>query len=232
MARGHREAAAMAPGRLSCASVGVEVHDVAPGLWLWRQPHPAWEEGNDWEPLVSSVAVESRGVAAVLDPLAPPPREHAVWERIDALAPRLAVVLKPDHVRDVDLFVRWYGVEAYGPWLYWPGDVPKTELRPIEPGSELPGGLRALEDGRGRMETPLWLPEQRALVFADGMTAPEGELLVWATGRHDDRALAALRALLELPFELVLVSHGEPVHARGDFEAALERAPWSSAEGA
>ena len=37
----------------------------------------------------------------------------------------------------------------------------------------------------------------------------------------------ALRALLELPFERVLVSHGEPVHGRADFEAALERAPWS-----
>ena len=30
---------------------------------------------------------------------------------------------------------------------------------PIEPGSELPGGLVALYDGRGRNETPLWLPE-------------------------------------------------------------------------
>jgi hypothetical protein len=212
--------------------VAVEVRDVADGLWLWRQPHPDGTEGSDWRPEVASFAVASGGARVLLDPLAPPPSAREAWDRIEAFAPDTLVVLKPDHVRDVDLFVRWYGVEAYGPWLYWPGDVPKTELRPIEPGSELPGGLRALEDGRGRMETPLWLPEQRALVFADGMTAPEGELLVWATGRHDDRALAALRALLELPFELVLVSHGEPVHARGDFEAALERAPWSSAEGA
>jgi hypothetical protein len=212
--------------------VAVEVRDVADGLWLWRQPHPDWVEGSDWRPEVASFAVASGGARVLLDPLAPPPSAREAWDRIEAFAPDTLVVLKPDHVRDVDLFVRWYGVEAYGPWLYWPGDVPKTELRPIEPGSELPGGLRALDDGRGRMETPLWLPEQRALVFADGMTAPEGELLVWATGRHDSRALAALRALLELPFELVLVSHGEPVHARGDFEAALERAPWSSAEGA
>ena len=39
--------------------------------------------------------------------------------------------------------------------------------------------------------------------------------------------LPALRALLDLPFELVLVSHGEPVHGRAEFEAALEREPWS-----
>jgi hypothetical protein len=35
------------------------------------------------------------------------------------------------------------------------------------------------------------------------------------------------RALLELPFEHVLVGHGEPVHARSDFVAALDREPWS-----
>ena len=40
----------------------------------------------------------------------------------------------------------------------------------IEPGSELPGGLVALYDGRGRNETPLWAPEQRALLFADALT--------------------------------------------------------------
>lgn len=39
-------------------------------------------------------------------------------------------------------------------------------------------------------------------------------------------------ALLELSFERVLVSHGEPVHTRADFEAALEREPWSQFDGA
>jgi hypothetical protein len=32
--------------------------------------------------------------------------------------------------------------------------------------------------------------------------------------------------MLDLPFEHVLVSHGEPVHSRADFEAALEGRPW------
>jgi glyoxylase-like metal-dependent hydrolase (beta-lactamase superfamily II) len=83
----------------------------------------------------------------------------------------------------------------------------------------------ALYDGRGRNETPLWLPEQRALVFADALTAPEGELRVWATP-HEERALPALRALLELPFELVIVAHGEPVHDRAAYERALELPTW------
>jgi hypothetical protein len=39
--------------------------------------------------------------------------------------------------------------------------------------------------------------------------------------------LPALRELLELPFEHVVVSHGEPLHDRRAFEQALERTPWS-----
>ena len=204
---------------------------MAAGLWLWRQRHSQWREGDDWEPKVSSFAVESRGQTVLLDPLAPPPSAGELWTRLDAGPPTAIVVLKPDHVRDVDLFVRWYGAPAHGPWLFWRDDLPRTELTPVRPGDELPGGLRALYDGRGSMETPVYLPEQRALVFADGMTAPGGTLRVWWTPALEERALPALRAMLDLPFELVLVSHGEPVHDRGEFEAALEREPWSRPPG-
>ena len=209
----------------------VELRDVADGLWLWRQRHPAWQEGDDWQPEVASFAVESRGVRLLLDPLAPRPDGGELWRRLEAAPPDVIVVLKPDHVRDVDLFVRWYGADAHGPMLFWPDDIPARELEPVVPGAELPGGLRALYDGRGFHETPLYLPEQRALVFADALTAPHGELLVWSTPWHEERVLPALRALLELPFETVLVSHGEPVHTRADFEAALTRDPWSEPEG-
>lgn len=201
--------------------------DVAPGLWLWRLEHPDWRPGSGWEQAVTSTCVESGGEVALLDPLAPPEPADAVWERLDARPPTLVVVLKPDHVRHVDLFVRRYNARAFGPWLFWRGDVPETELEPIEPGSELPGGLLALYDGRGRMETPLWLPEQRALVFADALTAPEGELRVWAAPALEQRGLPALRALLELPFERVVVSHGEPLHDRAAFEHALALPPWA-----
>ena len=207
------------------------MRDVTPGLWLWRQSHPDWEEGSDWEPEVASFVVESRGVVVALDPLAPPPSARDVWDRLEQRPPNAVAVLKPDHVRDVDLFVRWYGAEAHGPFLFWRGDVPNTALRPLRPGQELPGGLTAHDDGRGVMETPLYLPEQRALVFADGMTAPGGVLRVWAAPLLEQRTLPALRALLALPFEHVLVSHGDPVHTRADFEAALERAPYSEPEG-
>jgi hypothetical protein len=206
-----------------------ELRDVAPGLWLWRVEHPDWRPGLEWQPVVTSTCVQSGGEVALLDPLAPPDDAAEVWARLDARPPTLVVVLKPDHVRDVDLFVRRYDARAFGPAVFHRGDVPETELEEIYPGFELPGGLVALHDGRGRNETPLWLPEQHALVFADGLTAPEGELRVWATPWHEERALPALRALLELPFERVIVSHGEPVHDRAAFERALDLPTWAGA---
>jgi len=84
----------------------------------------------------------------------------------------------------------------------------------------------ALYDGRGRNETPLWLPEQRALVFADALTSQGGALRIWDTP-HEERARAALRELLDLPFEQVIVSHGEPVHDRAAYERALELPLWA-----
>ena len=201
-----------------------QVLDVAPGLWVWRLSYPDWHEGAGWPEIVTSTCVESDGEVAVLDPLAPP-EDSEVWERLEAKPPTLAVVLKPDHVRDVDVFVGRYGMRAFGPWLFERQNIPQTELEPIEPGSELPGGLRALYDGRGRNETPLWLPEQRTLAFADALIGADGKLLIWDTP-HLDRARAALRELLELPFERVIVSHGEPVHDRAAFEQALELPTW------
>lgn len=204
-----------------------ELRDVAKGLWLWRIEHPDWEPGVGWERLVTSTCAESGGEVALLDPLAPPHSSDEVWARLDARRPTLVAVLKPDHVRDVDLFVRRYSARAFGPSLFWRDDIPETDLEPVEPGRELPGGLVALYDGRGRGETPLWLPEQRVIVFADALTAPDGELRVWSTPWHEERALPALRALLELPFEQVIVSHGEPVHDRAAYERALELSPWT-----
>jgi glyoxylase-like metal-dependent hydrolase (beta-lactamase superfamily II) len=206
--------------------VAHEVRDVAAGLWIWRLEHPDWHPEAGWEPPVTSTCVESGGEVVLLDPLAPP-EESEAWTRLDANPPTLVVILKPDHVRDVDLFVRRYDARAFGPYLFWRHNVPETDLEGIEPGSELPGGLVALHDGRDRKETPLWLPEQRTLVFADALTAPEDELRVWGTPWHDERVLPALRALLELPFEQVIVSHGEPVHDRAEYERALERPPWT-----
>jgi hypothetical protein len=214
--------------------MAVEIRDVAPGLWLWRQPHWEWREGDDWEAEVSSFVVESQGEVVLLDPLAPPPIEGAeVYRRLDARVPTRVVVIKPDHVRDVDLFCHWYRIPAHGPRLYFKTDVPSVDMDGLMPDEILPGGLVALDDGRGGLERPIYASEQKAIMFADGMTAPAlggHELRVWWTPMLERRTLPALREMLDLPFDWVLVSHGEPVHRRDDFIAALDREPWSKAE--
>ena len=203
-----------------------EIRDVAPGLWLFRAEHPRWRAGLDWDQVVTTTVVESGGETLVLDPLAPPRDATEIWKRLDARPPTVAVVLKPDHVRDVDVLIGRYGARGLGPRLYWRDDIPRARLEPIEPGSKLPGGLVALYDGRGRSETPLWLPEQKAIVFADALVAQNGPLRVWWSPSHEKRARPALRELLELPFERVVISHGEPVHSRAEYERALEREPF------
>jgi hypothetical protein len=83
---------------------------------------------------------------------------------------------------------------------------------------EPPAGIEA-RPGFFAEERAYWLPAHRAIVlgdaFTDGHTAP----LEWAT--DDPAAPARLRALLELPFELVLPTHGE-LTDRAAFEASLD----------
>jgi hypothetical protein len=55
--------------------------------------------------MVASTCVKSRGKILMLDPLAPPAEAALVWERLDTCPPTAVVVLKPDHVRNVDRFV-------------------------------------------------------------------------------------------------------------------------------
>jgi glyoxylase-like metal-dependent hydrolase (beta-lactamase superfamily II) len=200
------------------------IFDIEPGLWIWRIAHPDWEPEEGGDRVVTSVCVEEGGEVAVLDALAPP-QGSGIWERLDARPPTMVVVLKPDHVRSVDLFVSRYQIPAYGTDLFQKDDVPETDLEFIYPSMVLPGGFTCLYDGRWRNETPLWLPEHRTIVFSDALTTLGGELQVWWTPWHTERVVPALRAMLELPFERVIISHGEPVHDRDAFERALERDP-------
>ena len=145
-------------------------------------------------------------------------------------------VLSADHMRrtwsdqntkSVDAVVRRYGCRAFGPGAFDPDeDLPETAVQTIVPNSELPGGLLAFRDPRGWNVTPLWLPEQRTLVFADALTERAGLLRVWMSPTHEERALPDLRAMLDLPFERVIISHGEPVHTRDAFKRELELPQW------
>ena len=177
---------------------------------------------------MTSTCIECDRERYVLDPLLPPEGARHVFERLDAAPPTAFAILKPDHVRDVDAFASRYPVPAYGPLLFFRGDAPQTELQYVDPGTVLPGKVLALYDGRGRNETPLWFRQQHTIVFADALNTLSGELRVWATPWHEQRALPALRALLDLDFERIIVSHGDPIHARAEYEAALKRPPFSA----
>jgi hypothetical protein len=225
----------------------LEVRDLGPDLWIWRVLHPAWTAEADWQPIVTCTCVDLGDERLVLDPLVPPPDASPVWDRLDARPPTAVVTLLPDHVRpswrppavidaakragtriecSVDFLVRRYGCVAYGPATVEPGQELETPVQAIAADMVLPGGAVALADPRGFSETPLWLPAQRVLVFADALTERNGELRTWTIRDIDGSAPRALRTLLRLPFERVIISHGEPVHSRAEYERALERPPW------
>ena len=104
-----------------------EVRDLDDGLWIWRLSYPDWHEGAGWPEVVTSTCVESGGEVAVLDALAAP-EDSEVWSRLDEKPPTMAVVLKPDHVRDVDLIVGRYGSRAFGPQARFALAGPGSEI--------------------------------------------------------------------------------------------------------
>ena len=103
-----------------------------------------------------------------------------------------------------------------------------TETPPLPPERpELPTGVEIGVEapGPGRIgELVFWIPEHRALVAGDVILGRAHGLEVsraWLEDGWDD-AVAALRPLLDLPVDRVLVTHGEPVLEDG--HEALERA--------
>jgi hypothetical protein len=206
--------------------------ELAEGLWTWRREHPEWHTGADYEPEVASYAVRLASAILLVDPLWPED-DSADYDWLDALARSdrlLVALLKPDHVRDGAGIAHAYG----GRLLAGPaaaaeagGEAP---VHIVRPGDKLVDGVRALDDGRGRGETPLWLPAQRAVAFADGVRGdPDGGLRIWSYPPGREPAVReALSAIADLDPELVLVGHGAPVVAGGAaaLRDALDRPPW------
>jgi glyoxylase-like metal-dependent hydrolase (beta-lactamase superfamily II) len=214
---------------------------LADGLWRWTARHPEWHPGEFGSEVVS-FALRAGDDTVLIDPLLPP-EPDAVLDLIEReLGKRLAMLISvPYHVRSSEeIRDRFRGeVET----TIWGHPACRKRLadgagfQTFEPGDSLPGGASAYRIGKPRRhEMPLLLPSHRALVFGDAVAEVDGELRVWADKRVDanvsrfyhERFNPTLEPLLELDFESVLVTHGQPLLAGGReaLRAALRAEPW------
>ena len=92
------------------------------------------------------------------------------------------------------------------------------EGRLFEPGAALPAGLVAYQATHPG-EMALWIAALGALVVGDALITREGRLEIPERWLPEGDSVAAvqkrLAPLLELPVELVLTTHGEPVRENG-----------------
>lgn len=199
----------------------MDVRELRPGLWRWTAAHPEWEHAEHWGPEVGSVYAELPDALVMVDPLVPQDEEDRFWEALDRDVERVG---KPVHVL---LTVHWHErsvaavLDRYKATLW----------RPEEKG-ELPAGVHAeVVKGSDWDEALFFLEPHRALIAGDLLIGKAGggiELPVgWFPKGEQDWAEQELKPelrkrLAELPVELVVVSHGEPVLEDG--AAALERA--------
>jgi hypothetical protein len=190
--------------------------ELAPGLWRWTAPHPAWRPGaapdsvDDWPRDVGCVAYAAPDALLLVDPLVPVDG----WPTLDALV--------REHGKRVHVVttLQWHRRSR-------PEIVARYAGRTSRARASLPEGGEPLRLPR-TLETMVWLPAPRALVPGDRLIGgrrggvrpcPDS----WLPRGVDGRALRkSLRVLLDLPVGMVLVSHGRPVLRGG--RAAIAKA--------
>jgi hypothetical protein len=178
----------------------VELQQIARGLWRWTEPHPDWEEPKeedspaDWPRDVGCIAYETGGTLVLIDPLVGD--DYAPLDEF-ARASRRVAILKtlPFHERS-----RAQLMERYAATEEAPAEVERFDVH-------------------GAGETMYWIPEHGALVPGDrilgdrppGLRVCPQSWMRYLDGYAQHHLRDALRPLLDLPVEMVLVSHGEPV---------------------
>ena len=198
----------------------MKVQELRPGLWRWTASHPEWDHAEQWGPEVGSVYAELADSLVVVDPLVPADEEERFWSALDRDVERLGLPVR------VLLTVHWHErsvatvLDRYKATLW----------RPEEKG-ELPAGVHAeIVKGSDWAEALFFLEPHRALVSGDLLVGTDGgiELPVrWFPKGEQEWVEQQLKPdlrerLAELPVELVVVSHGDPVLENG--AAALCRA--------
>jgi hypothetical protein len=182
-----------------------------PGLFRWTAIHPEAEpvttpgSPDDWGPDVASVAYQAPDALLLVDPLLPEDRAD-LQEELDALVRRhgrrVAIVTTLQfHRRSRERLAARYDATTSRAKKTLPRDVDTVVIRRAG-------------------ETMVWLPRPRALVPGDRLLGddrggvrlcPDSWLRYLPSGLRRAELREALRPLLDLPVELVLVSHGDPV---------------------
>ena len=202
------------------------MEELRPGLWTWTAPHPSWtpDEGGPegWEREVRSYALDAGDSLVLLDPLV----EVSEVEELATGRPVVVVLTCHWHRRSTaDLVERLDAVVH----------APATQTRDIEiatlpytVGDDLPGDVEPQAGGYPD-ECTLWLRGHSALVTGDVFLGGERGFRVqpdsWLADELTHEELRErLRPLLDLPAELLLPTHGQPVteDARETLRQALE----------
>jgi hypothetical protein len=188
----------------------MRVQEIATGLWRWTGLHPAWTPADGgpegWEQEVGCWFYEGPDAIVLFDPLVPMEDRDRFYEALDRDVERAGLPVRvlltvDDHRRSASEIVERYGASVGDP------------AEGVERAAEVIG------------ETVYRIVAYEALVVGDLIVGRAHGLWVprpWLGDRYAE-ALAALRPLLDLPVERVLVTHGEPVltHGRDVLAAAL-----------
>jgi hypothetical protein len=226
----------------------MDTHRLAHGLFYWNAPHPEWKPTSGgkggWEQSVGCVYYEAPDAVVLVDPLAPPDGDE-FWSALDRdveRAKRPVAVLLTNHYHQrssAEIVERYPGTLVYGS-KHLVGKTERPVDRTFDDGDVLPGNVRARGiRGIGDDETAFYIPAHKAFVFADALVgigdgavrvvprrwAPEGDE---AGKRYEAEFRPSLRKLLNVPIDMLLVSHGEPVTSYGSaaLAEALEAEAW------
>jgi hypothetical protein len=214
------------------------------GLWRWTARHPEWHPG-EFGAEVACFAARAGDTMLLIDPLLP--EDAAATDSVltvvdENVSQRLAILISvPYHVRSSEELWRRYRKDAettiHGHRACAKRLSDKSAFREIDPGADLPGGVTAHTIGKPRRhEMPFHIPSHDALVFGDAIAETEGRLVMWASEKIDEKVATfytqrfapSLRPLLELDFDNVLVTHGDPILGGGTeaLRQALKAKPW------
>jgi glyoxylase-like metal-dependent hydrolase (beta-lactamase superfamily II) len=209
------------------------MRELAPGLWHWTAPHPAWESSEPWDQNVSSYATDDGERLLLFDPLGVPSEiEERAADRDTAI-----VLTAPWHERDAQSLVECLGLPVYTPlpdtaeylmqtygitaeqagdgspdvvWLLKEGI---GEARVYAAGDRLDAGIEAFP-GQKPNDLVLWVDSHHAVVAGDTLADHGRGLDInprWLSPNVTrEQVVEGLRPLLELPVERVLAAHGGP----------------------